>query len=610
LAIKATKSRIPTIRCRNISSSPVDKNAPWHLGNTTVRTPYRLAGALRVLTTSDLNGHLGDEIAQVAFLRILHEEDVLARMDVDEATAAWNSRKWRSALYQLGFITPEIDRKIGDGSPDEAIVQVAQGMSGISGAQYEVTPNGQRLANAVTIAGQQDCFLRSILAYRVPSVIEAKTHRGRAPFSPLRVVLRTLASLEKAGAGAFIRFEEMASLVQFCKSERHVDDLVRAIIDYRHARQASEKKKRVFDAEYRDAALASNGFPVKSDSLTDYADVNFRYLKATGLLSGQGAAIAVADGKWPLIDEILAQIDLELDSGSYLRRLWDGATLPTDEAGEAASAIRTLLGELHGLGWAGLSPLIDGLNPAALDQLRLMLVEERRVIKERGYGLEQRERIDEIIELLSIMDDRTARKLTYRSEAPAYLEWTFWRAFLAIDTLINEPWDVRQFQVGQDLLPLFTAASRRPDIVCEFQDWVLVVEVTLTESSRQEAMEGEPVRRHVADVSERHAATTGKPVLGLFVAPSIDPNTAETFGRGTWVYPDGRRVRVDIVPITIQQFRDMFRGAFGAAAGLGPVAVRSFLNRALACRCDNGQAWKRLIAEQVGATAPLNSMSL
>lgn len=37
-----------------------------------------------------------------------------------------------------------------------------------------------------------------------------------------------------------------------------------------------------------------------------------------------------------------------------------------------------------------------------------------------------------------------------RSEAPAYLEWSLWRAFLAIDTLVNTPNKVRRFKVDQD----------------------------------------------------------------------------------------------------------------------------------------------------------------
>lgn len=37
-----------------------------------------------------------------------------------------------------------------------------------------------------------------------------------------------------------------------------------------------------------------------------------------------------------------------------------------------------------------------------------------------------------------------------RDERPAYLEWILWRAFLAIDTLVNKPYEVRSFKIDQD----------------------------------------------------------------------------------------------------------------------------------------------------------------
>ena len=50
----------------------------------------------------------------------------------------------------------------------------------------------------------------------------------------------------------------------------------------------------------------------------------------------------------------------------------------------------------------------------------------------------------------------------------------------------------------------------------------------MSTSSRQEAMEGEPVRRHVSDAVLKY----DKPVYGMFIAVRIDTNTAETFRHG------------------------------------------------------------------------------
>src|SRR5205823_3552953 len=76
------------------------------------------------------------------------------------------------------------------------------------------------------------------------------------------------------------------------------------------------------------------------------------------------------------------------------------------------------------------------------------------------------------------------------SEAPAYLEWTLWRAFLAIDHTLNKAHEARNFEIGQDLLPIGHAPGNGADMCFEFADFVLVVEVTLKDGPRQEAAEG------------------------------------------------------------------------------------------------------------------------
>ncbi|MFZ4525558.1 MAG: AlwI family type II restriction endonuclease [Chlorobium sp.] len=57
-----------------------------------------------------------------------------------------------------------------------------------------------------------------------------------------------------------------------------------------------------------------------------------------------------------------------------------------------------------------------------------------------------------------------------QSEAPAYFEWILWRAFLAINSLNNKPYDARRFNIDQDFLPVGTAPGNRPDLIFEFHD--------------------------------------------------------------------------------------------------------------------------------------------
>ena len=66
--------------------------------------------------------------------------------------------------------------------------------------------------------------------------------------------------------------------------------------------------------------------------------------------------------------------------------------------------------------------------------------------------------------------------------------------------------------------------------IANLNDFTILTEVTMSTSSRQEAMEGEPVRRHVSDAVLKY----DKPVYGMFIAVRIDTNTAETFRHGIW----------------------------------------------------------------------------
>ena len=90
---------------------------------------------------------------------------------------------------------------------------------------------------------------------------------------------------------------------------------------------------------------------------------------------------------------------------------------------------------------------------------------------------------------------------------------------------IRDRYEVRGFKLDSDFMPVSAAGGGKGDLYCEFNDFTILTEVTMSTSSRQEAMEGEPVRRHVSDAVLKY----DKPVYGMFIAVRIDTNTAETF---------------------------------------------------------------------------------
>lgn len=220
-------------------------------------------------------------------------------------------------------------------------------------------------------------------------------------------------------------------------------------------------------------------------------------------------------------------------------------------------------------------------TPAHINQVRYEIEELIAEKKEEVYAAQQAGQWQEIAAYMDLIASRRERMRigedeeirVPKTEAPAYLEWSLWRAFLAIDTLANKPYEVRRFKVDQDFMPVCTAPGNGPDLVAEFEDCVVVIEVTLSESSRQEAMEGEPVRRHVADLMQQY----NKPVYGLFIANRIDSNTAETFRIGVWYTRDDVRLNLHIVPFTLSQFCSFFKASFSAQIAT-PQSVISLIN--------------------------------
>jgi hypothetical protein len=218
---------------------------------------------------------------------------------------------------------------------------------------------------------------------------------------------------------------------------------------------------------------------------------------------------------------------------------------------------------------------------------------------EEKFASEQAAKWEEIASYMELLISRGRRKELAdgteieipQSEGPAYFEWVLWRAFLAINSLSNKPYESRRFKIDQNFLPVGTAPGNGPDLIFEFDDFVLVVEVTLTANSRQEAAEGEPVRRHVAQIAENYAT---KRVFGLFIANKIDTNTAETFRIGFWYKADDTRTALQIVPITLEQFKALFSAGF-QHQNISPRLILNFIRDCLAVSNHEAPVWKQEI---------------
>lgn len=208
---------------------------PWHLGNTTVRSPFRLRDGLVALSTSSLQGNLRGEEQERAFRRLLGEHGIVELGDDDTYSVG---RKWRSALNKLGFLYPEVPP--ASGIPQSEIGPIDM-----------ITPNGWRLIRADTVPAMQECFLRALAAHYIPSALERKF--DFAVFSPLRHTLAIMLELEKQTGESRLNFVEMAIVVQLTSSDESLADIVGQVLALR-ARRLASPNKRKFDRQEREAA--------------------------------------------------------------------------------------------------------------------------------------------------------------------------------------------------------------------------------------------------------------------------------------------------------------------------------------------------------------------
>lgn len=572
----------------------------WHIGNTTVRTPYRLKEALHVLKNSEFHGNLLGTENEEGFARLLNEKSIVKaeRIEIGKDSSDLG-RKWRSALGQLGFVVMHL--KIGQKQGiDPKLEPFVHNFPDLSGRPYEITPNGRRLIHAETAAEQQECFLRALVAYRIPSIFETRYTFPR--FSPLRFVLEILLKLEDIGEDPILKFEEMALFVQRRTSENGINNVVSEILNYRQERDLAKNKKKFNNKVFLES---TGGDQTNIRTLYDYSDLNFRYLKATGLFHSKGRAISILPEKHMLIELLLSEGEDFYDDINYVKTLWNGAKLPTDEKEKALEIIASLLIQLEKYDEIFEKKDIKEKSLDELSKIRHQLEVRLQHFKEMEFAKNQSIIWKEIVEFMKAFKTHK-RNVTSPdgetfsipgSEMPAYFEWTIWRAFLAVNSLANFPWQSRRFKVDQDFFPLSHAPAGGPDMIFEFEEYILVVEVTLTSSSRQEAVEGEPVRRHVAEIAEQFEKTD-KRVYCLFIARNIDSNTAETFKIGNWYKKDDTKLPLQIVPITLDDFIDLFEAGFESRK-LKPEKILQLLVSCRALSNRDAPEWKKEISAEI-----------
>lgn len=172
-------------------------------------------------------------------------------------------------------------------------------------------------------------------------------------------------------------------------------------------------------------------------------------------------------------------------------------------------------------------------------------------------------------------------------EPSLFFEWNTWRAMTMLDG-----GDIKaNLKFDDEGNPMNTALGNMADIICDYGDFNVTVEVTMATGALQWKMEGEPVPRHIGQNIER----TNKPTYCLFIASKINPATIAHFYTLylTNVAMYGGKCR--IIPLELSTFRNMLKAAFYADNKPSPTDIRKLFDNAavMAKECVTNDATEK-----------------
>lgn len=191
------------------------------------------------------------------------------------------------------------------------------------------------------------------------------------------------------------------------------------------------------------------------------------------------------------------------------------------------------------------------------------ILEERKqsIIFEKTLRIKQHKEFDDI---MNTYEDIRQKKLY---DQPLMLEWNTWRAM----TMLNGGDIKSNVNVDDEGEPMSTAPGNTADILCDYGDFGLTVEVTLQSGMRQYESEGEPVTRHLGKYKEE----IGKPTYCLFIAPKINKAIISHFyvlHHVPIAYYGGKSI---IIPLELSVFEEMVRASYQAKKTPTPDNVES-----------------------------------
>ncbi len=446
----------------------------------------------------------------------------------------------------------------------------------------KLTDSGKKL-----ISGKrtEETLLRQLLKFQLPSPYhkEPEQFNGLFGVKPYLEMFRLIYEL------GTISFDELMIFGMQLTHYNKFDSVVAEIKQFRRMKAYAEGSYKMFRGKYlrtqveriykndidggntqtresRDASL-EKFVRTKASNMRDYADACFRYLRATGMveISQRGHSLSIMPEKKREVEFFLNSIDRKPvfvdDEDEYKKYLFDMSipVLYSDDRKRLIKQVTEVTGK-EVLITETTEHLKDMLEDAILSKKTAIITKQIADLKE----------YKEYADVMNTFDD-IKKNVLY--DAPLMLEWNTWRAMTMLDG-----GDIKaNLKLDDKGQPMSTAAGNMPDIVCDYGEFGVAVEVTMQLGQKQYEMEGEPVSRHLAKLKKE----IGKDAYCLFIAPKINESCIAYFYALHTVniaFYGGQSV---IIPLELDVFINMVEQSYKAGYVPNPEQVKRIFDYSL-----------------------------
>ncbi len=155
------------------------------------------------------------------------------------------------------------------------------------------------------------------------------------------------------------------------------------------------------------------------------------------------------------------------------------------------------------------------------------------------------------------------------------------------------------FKIDSEGMPSNTALGNMPDIECNYENFDIVVEVTMSSGKRQYEIEGEPVARHLGELKTTEGRPKEREAYCVFIASTINEATLAHFFSLHYTKVKYYGGRSKIIPIRLKDFIGMLLCARKNQSKLNSKKLKSYLENLSkkALEAEDEEEWFSYIQE-------------